>query len=208
MMEQSATIAELGAALAKAQPLVEGALKSSSNPAFRSKYADLSSVWDAVRKPLAENDLAVVQFPGEMADGRITLTTQIIHKSGEWMRATASVPVNKPDAHGYGSALTYARRYSLGAILGVCPEDDDGNAAVSGARPSAGDAKISDEQRHTLMALAEASGADMKAFCTVYRIAALNDLPAAQFERARSQFQKKITDKAAADATANEREAA
>ena len=88
--------------------------------------------------------------------------------------------------------------------MGVCPEDDDGNAAVANTRPNAGDAKISDEQRHMLMTLAEASGADMKAFCTVYRIAALNDLPAVQFERAKAQFEKKIADKSAA----SEREAA
>jgi hypothetical protein len=129
MMQQSESIAAIGAAMAIAQGAVEGATKGKVNPAFKSKYADLSSVWAACREALFDNDLSVVQFPGEMVDNRLTLTTQLTHKSGEWMRATLSIPLSKVDAQGYGSAVTYARRYALAAVVGVCPEDDDGNAA-------------------------------------------------------------------------------
>ena len=114
------------------------ALKDSTNPAFRSKYADLGSVWDAVRDALQENDLAVVQMPTHSEDGRVHLLTMLMHVSGEAIQAEASIPVAKQDAHGYGSGLTYLRRYSLAALLGVVSDDDDGNAAVEKPKEKTG----------------------------------------------------------------------
>jgi len=131
MIEQSESIAALAKALAKTQATIEGAVKGKANPAFKgTKYADLKSVWEACREQLVTNGLSIAQFPGEMIANSMTLTTQLSHESGEWMRATLSIPLSKVDAQGYGSAVTYARRYALAAVVGVCPEDDDGNAAV------------------------------------------------------------------------------
>ena len=128
-MNHSETIGELTEALAKAQGKLTYAVKDSANPFFKSKYADLESVWDACRSPLSENGLSVMQFPGEFIDGCMSLTTILAHSSGEWISQEMSVPVTKPDAQGAGSALTYMRRYALAAVVGVVQADDDGNAA-------------------------------------------------------------------------------
>lgn len=131
--ETSPTLSAIGPALAKAQAEVEGAAKAKDNPQFRSKYADLSAVWDACRSALTSNGLSVVQSPGEIADGRMGMTTLLLHSSGEWMRGYLTIPLGKVDAQAYGSATTYARRYALAAFVGVAPEDDDGNAASAAA---------------------------------------------------------------------------
>lgn len=132
-MNRSESIKELSAALAKAQAKLEGATKDKLNPHFRSKYADLSSVVDAIKKPLGESGLAYTQILHD-AENAAKVETVILHSSGEWISCgIISVPVSKSDAQGYGSALTYARRYSLSAAFGVAPEDDDGNAAAAAA---------------------------------------------------------------------------
>lgn len=132
-MNSSPSIAALAAAMTKAQPTVEGAIKDRVNPAFRSKYADLGAVVDAIRDAIATNDLAYVQVVHQ-ADAAAAVETIILHKSGEWLSCgVCAVPVTKHDAQGFGSAMTYARRYSLSAAFGVAPEDDDGNAAAKAA---------------------------------------------------------------------------
>ena len=128
-MNQSDSITNLAIALSIVQGKLTYAVKDSNNPFFKSKYADLESVWDACRSLLSENGLAVMQFPGEYYDGTMHLTTILTHKSGEWIGQDMSVPVTKPDAQGAGSALTYMRRYALAAVVGVVQADDDGNAA-------------------------------------------------------------------------------
>jgi hypothetical protein len=130
-MTQSESIASLAKALSIVQGKMTYAVKDSANPFFKSKYADLESVWDACRSLLAENGLCVMQFPGEFIDGCMSLTTILAHSSGEWIKQTMEVPVTKPDAQGAGSAITYMRRYALAAVVGVVQADDDGNAASS-----------------------------------------------------------------------------
>ncbi len=128
-MEQSEQINELAASLSKAQGKITGALKDSSNPFFKTKYADLASVWDACREQLSANGLAVVQTvsgEGEM----LRVTTSLIHSSGQWMRDTLPLKPSKSDPQGIGSAITYARRYALAAIVGVAQIDDDAEAAM------------------------------------------------------------------------------
>ena len=199
-MEMSEKIDKLAPAFVKAQGMVEGAAKDSNNPAFKSKYADLSSVWMACKIGLQDNGFAVQQWLGEMIDNRMTMTTMLLHESGQWQRETLSIPLMKVDAQGYGSAATYAKRYSLAAIMGVCAEDDDGNAA-SQSRPRAdpvAERRINDEQRAILMTLAEQSGADMKGFCTFYRIGALPELPAGSFDNAFNMLTKKLKAREAA----------
>jgi len=135
---QSETIGKLAEALAKAQKHIDGAKKGAVNPHLRSKYADLSSVWAACRDALADNGLAVTQHMADMgAPGAVKVVTTLMHASGEWLSGETVMPVTKQDAHGYGSAITYARRYSLAAMVGVSPEDDDASAAVSHAAPEA-----------------------------------------------------------------------
>lgn len=132
-MQRSETITNLAAALAKAQAQVKGAVKDSANPFFKSKYADLASVWEACRDACNANDLAIVQFPIAGAEG-FGVETVILHASGEWMSSEFVLPASKMDAQGAGSCITYARRYAVAAVLRVCPEDDDGNAAAAGIK--------------------------------------------------------------------------
>jgi len=127
-MQMSENIADLATALAKAQAKIEGATKGKVNSHFKSRYADLAQVWDAIRGPLTENGLSVVQAPMTTPDGAI-LRTMILHSSGQWIASTYPVNPVKHDPQGLGSAYTYSRRYSLMAMVGVAPEDDDGNAA-------------------------------------------------------------------------------
>jgi hypothetical protein len=120
---------EISAALVKAQRAFGPALKSSTNPHFRSRYADLSACVEAVIEGLNNNGIALIQETHD-AEGGVAVETVFIHESGERLSAGRfSVPAAKQDAQGYGSALTYARRYSLMAACGIAPEDDDGNAA-------------------------------------------------------------------------------
>jgi hypothetical protein len=128
-MQTSETINELAAALAKAQGEITGALKDSSNPFFKSKYADLASCWDACRSALSKNGLAVTQFPMTTEQHHTYLVTSLLHTSGQWMRSSLEVTPKDDSPQAMGSALTYARRYALTAVVGVAQVDDDGNAA-------------------------------------------------------------------------------
>ena len=134
-MNQSETIGQLALALSKVQGKLTHAKKDSNNPFFNSSYADLGSVLDSCRSLLAENELSIMQFPGEAVRGDdgflcISLTTILAHSSGEWISQTMEMPVTKPDAQGVGSCLTYMRRYSLSAVISVYSGgDDDGNLA-------------------------------------------------------------------------------
>jgi hypothetical protein len=130
-------IKELYAALSKAQGQMEAASKDSKNPAFNSRYADLAAVWDAVREPLSKNGLAVIQHPVDAGDKRIGLVTILTHESGQSVRFEYSMPIgDRVTAQAVGSAITYARRYSLMAVCGIAPDDDDGNAASGKTTPS------------------------------------------------------------------------
>ena len=126
---------EIATALVKAQKAFGPALKSSTNPHFKSRYADLSACVEAVIEGLNGAGIALVQRTSEDTTG-VTVETVFIHESGEMLECgKLHVPAAKQDPQGYGSALTYARRYSLMAACGIAPEDDDGNAA-SRAKPA------------------------------------------------------------------------
>lgn len=134
-MQHSDSLASLAAALSKAQAELKPAVKDKTNPHLKSKYADLGSVWDACREALAQNGLSVVQLPVTDEPGYIALETMLLHASGEYISARARTRLQKDDAQGVGSGLTYLRRYSLSAALGiVADEDDDGHAASQPAR--------------------------------------------------------------------------
>lgn len=133
MIETSAETAKLDEALAKAQGEIEAASKDRNNPAFKSRYADITSVWEAARPALAKHGISVTQWPIHADDNRLHIVTRVAFK-GEWIRAHFSIPVTKQDAQGYGSATTYAKRYALAAALGVVADDDDDANAASGKR--------------------------------------------------------------------------
>lgn len=128
-MNKSDTLVELAKALNAAQAEMSGAKKKAANPFFKSKYADLNSVVDAVRIPFAENGLSYSQFP-IFEDGKVGVETILMHSSGEWISSKLLLPMVKQDPQAAGSAITYARRYALQAIAGIPAEDDDGNAAT------------------------------------------------------------------------------
>ena len=131
---QSESIAALAAALSKAQADITGALKDSSNPFFKSKYADLASCWDACRKQLAANGLAVIQTTNT-TDAGVVLVTTLAHSSGEWIRGVLPVVTKDSGPQAQGSGITYARRYALAAIVGLAQIDDDAEAAQARAKP-------------------------------------------------------------------------
>jgi hypothetical protein len=126
----SVEINELAKALSDAQGEMTAAAKDATNPHFKSRYATLASVWDAIRKPLTANGLSVSQIL-EAEPGGVAVRTMLLHSSGQWLASRYVMPVGErltPQA--MGSAITYARRYALSAIVGIAPDDDDdGNAA-------------------------------------------------------------------------------
>lgn len=134
-MQTSEQINELATALAKAQGSMGGALKDSANPFFKSRYADLESVWNACRKALADNGLSVVQSASAV-EGGVAVTTMLLHSSGQWMRDTLPLHPKDLSPQGIGSAITYGRRYALAAMAGVYQTDDDAEAAHGRAAPA------------------------------------------------------------------------
>lgn len=134
-MKTSETINEIAIALIAVQAEIEPAIKDSTNPHFKSRYADLSSIWGSCRTSLAKNHLAVIQSP-TFVDQRVVLITRVIHKSGQWIENELSIKPQQDTAQGIGSCITYARRYALASMVGVTvDEDDDGNEASKGSKP-------------------------------------------------------------------------
>lgn len=174
-MEHSESIAKLAAALVKAQAELQHAIKDSKNPHFKSTFASLNSVLDTIKPVYAAHGLAVTQWPG-FKEGHATVTTMLVHESGEWMRHEAGSPLQKNDPQGVGSALTYLRRYGLAAVAGIGQEDDDGNAATvqNGATVSA-------EQIANIEDWITESGADRAGFLKFLGVSNLADLPAKRY---------------------------
>jgi len=133
-MEKSGTTVELTKALVKVQSQLKGAKQDSVNPFFKSKYADLTSVWDACRALLAENELGIIQTTDVGDNHQLIIETILLHSSGEWIAGRLPMILAKNDPQGIGSAITYGRRYGLSAMVGICPEDDDAESAVERKR--------------------------------------------------------------------------
>lgn len=150
-MQKSDSIGNLSKALTAVQAALKPAIKDSNNPFFKSKYADLNSVWDSCRELLAANGLSVIQGNSVGLDNTVIVETILAHESGEWIQSELSLPLAKHDPQGVGSAVTYGRRYGLAAAVGIVADvDDDGNAASkpptnqppAQAKPSAKDGLI------------------------------------------------------------------
>lgn len=133
-MQTSTTFENLAAALVKAHAGIKAVVKDASNPFFKSKYATLDGVVDAVKPALLAQGIVVVQGVQDAENG-VAIETMLLHSSGQWMSSTLRLPASKEDAQGYGSAISYGRRYGLMAICGVPAADDDGNAATATAKP-------------------------------------------------------------------------
>lgn len=133
-MLKSETISKLAEALSKAQGQFKPAVFDCVNPHFKSEYASLASIMCAVREGLAQNGLSITQTIGE-AEGKITLTTILLHSSGEWIQSIFPLLLDRQNMQALGSAVTYARRYQIAALLGVvADQDDDAESATFGAK--------------------------------------------------------------------------
>lgn len=135
MIERSETIVALIGALHKAQKSIGGVVRDSKNPHYKNAYASLAAVVEACKEPLLKEGIIFTQALGKVVDDKLEVTTMLMHTSGEWMASTLHVPLGKKDAQGVGSASTYAQRYSLMAMLGLPPVDDDGQAATKADEP-------------------------------------------------------------------------
>jgi hypothetical protein len=194
-MKTSDSISKIAPALLAAQKAITFASKDATNPHFNNKYADLPAVIDAVKGPLNEAGIFFIQSPSPSDDGKLHLTTRLIHESGEWIEDTAVTPLQKSDPQGVGSAITYMRRYSLAAITGLYQDDDDGNAASGHGqraqqeqKPQA--MKPADVKRHLAAIKAAKSSDALKAAFTAARTRAaeLDDADAfEQFKAARAE---------------------
>ena len=183
----------IATALAAAQINMGKALKQASNPHFRSKYADLGSVMDACLPALNAHGIAVIQPTGEDEIGRFVETCLIHGESGEQLSCRVPLIVGKNDMQGYGSAVTYARRYGLMAMAGIAPEDDDGNAAAKAAPKQEAPKKISAEQFQVINDLIFDTETDEAKFCAYYKVEELHDMDAKQATEAAAMLTKKKT---------------
>ena len=145
-MNKSESIKEIATSLCKFQGEIAKIPKTETNPFYKNKYADLSSILDVVQKPLSECGLAVCQFPKD----KYGLETILMHVSGEWMSESFEMKPTKDDPQGAGSVITYQRRYALGAILGLnIDKDDDGNKGSEPVKPEAkptAESKVTDSK--------------------------------------------------------------
>lgn len=161
-MKKSESIKELSIALSKFQGEIANPSNTATNPFFKSKYAPLETVLNTVRPILSKHGLSIIQIPSSV-DNYVTVTTMLIHSSGEWIESSPlSLKMDKVTAQGAGSAITYARRYAVSAILGISSEDDDdGNSAEpkrSTSNTSKGGKRLSEAQIKRLYAMGYALG--------------------------------------------------
>lgn len=201
----------LASAMALAFGEIDAATKGNENAAFKnggkaSKYADINAVIDAIKPALINHGLFFTQHP-QPHDRGVQIETFLHHAGGESMSlGVLFVPASKQDAQGFGSAMTYARRYALVTAFGVPVEDDDGNAAAAASkkdaqaksapapaqRADAPQGPVTDAQWAIITDLITQTHSDSKAFCTAFKVPSVKDLPAAQFDRARAMLNKKL----------------
>jgi hypothetical protein len=194
----------LASAMARAFGAIDKATKAAKGQVGQQKYnyADLSGVIDAIKPALVENSLFFTQQP-EPAQGGVQVRTVLHHASGESLdMGTLFVPANKNDAQGYGSALTYARRYALVTAFGVPTEDDDGNAAVKAVQGQSNVASpdpepcINGEQVTRIQVLLEATGITPVQFSRTMSVRTVSSLPASRFEEAVERLETALAKKA------------
>lgn len=196
---------QIAAAYVAAFAQIGSAIKDATNPHLKSKYADLPSVIAAIKPALTEHGLAFTQIPRANPDGAEILTI-LHHTSGETMDlGSLFVPSAKKDAQGFGSAMTYARRYALVSAFGVPTEDDDGHAASSGSKappakrekaPANEPARMPDAQYNELVQAAKAAGVGPDVLKKTYKVDDLRHLSSDQYGAAMERLKDKIAEKA------------
>jgi hypothetical protein len=174
-------------ALVAALPELESAKKNKANPAFKSKYADLGAVIEAIQ-PIREHGLWFRQFSHDR-DGGSAVETFYTHATGELSAGIYFVPADKNNAHGYGSANSYARRYGLQLAFGLATEDDDGNAAS--AAPARSPQPISTEQLEKVQDLVDATQSDVAAICKKLKVNSLKEMTQDQYAYVTGVLEKK-----------------
>jgi hypothetical protein len=179
---------QIASALVKAQKAFGPALKTATNPHFKSRYADLAACVEAVIGGLNDNGIALIQR-NSLDDAGVTVETVFVHESGEMLECgKLHVPAAKHDPQGYGSALTYARRYSLMAACGIAPEDDDGNA---GSKPPP---KVTDATVNALLDdIAESNSHDQLKEAFFKAIKTVGDDQKARDQITKAKDQRKAT---------------
>lgn len=191
-MSQSEQIDQLATALAKAQGSMQNAVMNRTNPHFRSKYADLSSVLDAIRSPLAASGLAVVQTM-QTGERGMVLKTTLMHASGQFITTEYPLPATQKP-HEMGSALTYARRYSLAALIcNASDEDDDGNMAMAAPpKPQAPPtARIGAEELDEVRQLIDETATDIAKLCRHFKIGSLMEITPAMLPNIKAALNAK-----------------
>ena len=194
----------IASALVKAQKAFGPALKTSTNPHFKSRYADLSACVEAVIEGLNANGIMLMQ-PCHESETGVTVETLFVHESGETFSAgKLHVPAAKQDPQGYGSALTYARRYSLMAACGIAPEDDDGNAASHQKTKPVQQKLTGSAIEDFVTTISDADSMDdlKKAFVTAVRAAdhVSDEAAKTRFEQAKDKRKQQLTDELTAQA--------
>jgi len=192
--QHSKTINELVAALSKAQSSVLKAKEDSKNPFFKSKYANLESVWDACRDSLTSNGIAVFQTI-DHEDNKMILVTVLAHSSGQWIKSFSPIPNIKQDPQSIGSAITYMRRYSLAAIVGVATSDDDGEEATKPFRESPKPNKTKIKELKKLLENDEEFRTRINDYVSSSGYNSIEDLPEKVVDNAIKTLNRKVSDK-------------
>jgi hypothetical protein len=190
-MKSSDSIKELSNALCNAQSNMGGAVKDSSNPFFKSSYADLTSVIKAIKQPFTDNGLSYTQFPVSTENG-VGVVTRLMHISGEWLEQEYVLPIVKQDPQASGSAITYARRYALQSIAGIPTADDDAESAML----RGGDKNITQVQANKLIGMLDGTGSDIEKFCGLFGVTHVDNIKESMYERALSLLAAKQKSKA------------
>jgi hypothetical protein len=191
MITTSETIGKIAAAVATASADIGAAKKDAKNPHFKNDYATLESAINASKGALQAQGVFVVQSPGEMGEGQgtfvLNVVTRLVHSSGEWIETVCHIPLQKKDAQGVGSAVTYGRRYGLMAALNIPASDDDGNDACKPEPVK----KITPAQVVQLQDLADEVGADMAKLKKYIGVSVMTEIKAADFDRVRELLERK-----------------
>lgn len=190
-MLTSESITAITPAFIKAQAAFKPAVKDAVNGAFakgnnaKPSYVTLAQAIDSVEGALRDNGIALIQQT-DIVDAGTVLITRLIHESGEWIAGRYPVHPVKADPQGEGSALTYARRYALMALVGIAPEDDDGNAAVKAV-----ETPITETQAATIRDLIEATASDTAKFCAAFGVDGVDSLPRGKYDAAVAALNRK-----------------
>ena len=178
-MKSSELINELANALCNAQGQMGGVVKDSSNPFFKSKYADITSVIKAIKQPFADNGLSYTQFPISNEDG-VGVSTRLMHISGQYLEMEYTLPAVKKDPQAFGSAITYARRYALQSIAGIPVADDDAEAAMLRGDDNK---KVNEDQVIAIKKLLDETKVDQPKFLSWVKVDKIENILAYDYER-------------------------